>query len=219
MKNLLLILKVRKIDHVLNSYKNYNISRVFIAGYKETELEDLGIFSSVVQQANEKGYSHISVISDDALITNDAFDKVLELSKKYKVVTGYCKLDKRTSIVNLAKSPLMQNQPYDIKDYNLFDYNELPNDIDIRTYFTGMALTTMSIELWKQFPFRCYRASYSPNGYASDYFLSKRLQDAGIPIYTHKETEIVHEKEVHSTVIGQTLFIGPQYRNIVWEEI
>lgn len=218
MKNLLIILKVRALDHVIQSYRNYDMNRVFIAGYRETELEDMGIFSSVVQQAKEKGYTHISVISDDGLITNKAFDKVLELAKRFTVTTAYCKIDKRSTVVNLAKSPLIQNQPNDINDYNLYEYNDLPND-DIRTYFTGMALTTMPVELWQMFPFQCYRSVYSENGYASDYFLSKRLQDAGIPIYTHKDAEVFHEKEVHSTNIGQTLFIGEQYRGIFWEEI
>ena len=219
MKNLLVILKVRDLDYVLASYRNYNISRVFIAGYKETELEDLGIFSSVINCAKEKGYTHISVISDDGLINNKAFDKVLEMAKKYPVSTAFCKIDRRSTLVNLAKSPLIQTKPAALNDYNLFDYSEIKNDVDIRTYFTGMALTTMSIDLWQQFPFKCFRASNSPNGYASDYFLSKRLQDANIPIFTHKDTEIIHEKEVNSTDIGQTLFIGEQYRYILWEEI
>jgi hypothetical protein len=219
MKNLLIILKVREIEHVLASYRNYKMNRVFIAGYKESELEDLGIFSSVIQSAKEKGYTHISVISDDGLITNKAFDKVLELSKENPVVTAFCKIDKTSTDVNLAKSPLIKAQPYALQDYHLFDYSELPNDTNIRTYFTGMALTTMPIELWEMFPFKCYREAYAPNGYASDYHLSKRLQDAGIPIYTHKDTEVIHEKEKHSTNIGQKLFIGKEYRNIIWEEI
>lgn len=219
MKNLLIILKVREIEHVLASYRNYKMNRVFIAGYKESELEDLGIFSSVIQEASQKGYTHISVISDDGLITDKAFDKVLEMAKENPVVTAFCKIDKNTTLVNLSKSPLIQPQPYDLQDYNLFDYSELPADTNIRTYFTGMALTTMPIELWKMFPFQCYRVAHSPNGYASDYHLSKRLQDAGIPIYTHKDTEVIHEKERHSTNIGQELFIGLQYRNIIWEEI
>ena len=219
MKNLLLILKVRQIDYVLNSYRNYNMNRVFVCGYKESELEDMGIFSSIVQQAKEKGYTHISVVSDDGLINNKAFDKVLELSKKYPVTTAFCKIDKKSTLVNLAKSPLISNKPYSLGDYNLYDYSELPNNQDIKTYFTGMALTTMSIDLWQQFPFKCYRVSHAPNGYASDYYLSKRLQDSGIPIFTHIDTEIIHEKEAHSTNIGQTLFIGENYRNIIWEEI
>ena len=219
MKNLLIILKVRKLDYVLASYRNYNISRVFIAGYKESELEDMGIFSLVVEQAKEKGYTHISVVSDDGLINNKAFDKVIEMSNEYLVTTAFCKIDRRSTLVNLAKSPLIQGVPASLGDYNLFDYNELESNIDIQTYFTGMALTTMPVTLWQQFPFKCFRASYSPNGYASDYFLSKRLQDASIPIFTHKDTEIIHEKDVNSTNIGQTLFIGEQHRDIIWEEI
>ena len=219
MKNLLIVLKVRDLDYVLTSYRNYNVSRVFIAGYKETELEDMGIFSLVIEQAKEKGYTHISVISDDALINNKAFDKVLEMTNKYLVNTAFCKIDRKSTLVNIAKSPLTTVVPLTLSDYNLFDYSELENDIDIRTYFTGMALTTMPTNLWQKFPFKCFRASSSPYGYASDYFLSKRLQDAQIPIFTHKDTEIIHEKDVNSTNIGQTLFIGEQYRKITWEEI
>jgi len=218
MKNLLIILKVRALDHVIQSYRNYNMNRVFIAGYRETELEDMGIFASVIEQAKEKGYTHVSVISDDGLITNKAFDKVLELSNRYPVSTAFCKIDKRSTLVNLARAPLIQEQPYSLDDYHLYEYNDLPGD-DIKTYFTGLALTTMPIQLWQEFPFRCYRADYSQNGYASDYFLSKRLQDAGISIYTHRDTEVVHEKELHSTNIGQVLFIGEIYRSIIWEEL
>ena len=219
MRNLLIILKVRELDYVLASYRNYNISRVFIAGYRESELEDLGIFSLVVEQAKQKDYTHISVVSDDGLINNKAFDKVIQMAKKYPVSTAFCKIDRKSTLVNLAKSSLIPTIPAVLDDYNLFDYSELKDDLDIRTYFTGMALTTMSVDLWQQFPFKCFRASNSPNGYASDYFLSKRLQDANIPIFTHKDTEIIHEKEVNSTDIGQTLFIGEKYRNIIWEEI
>lgn len=217
MKNLLIILKVRQLDHVLQSYRNYNISRVFICGYWETELEDMGIFDSVVNEAKKKGYTHISVISDDGLITNKAFDKVLELSKKYVVASAFCKLDSHTTLVNLARFPLIVDYPGHIINYNLYHYNELPQNQDIRTYFTGLALTTMPIELWQLFPFKCFRVG--DRGFASDYHLSKRLQDAGIPIYTHMETEVIHEKPRHSTNDGQVLFIGEVHRNIIWEEI
>ena len=218
MKTLLCVLKVREIERCIASYEAAPLNKVYIQGYKEVEIESLGVHEYVVEKAKRAGYTHLMMISDDATINNHAVTEVLRLTKQYGVGSAFCRLDYTSEWTNLASSPPTAARPRRMEDYNLIKYKKLP-DGDFQTYFTGFALTCMPIELWEKYPFQCfYDGSPQHNGSCSDYRLSVRLNADKVPIWTNRSTEVIHEKEKINTHQGQTLLIGPQYREIIWQD-
>lgn len=219
MKPLLCILKVREIPQCLESYKEALsiIDQVFICGFKEIEIEAMGVMDSVVQQARDKGYTHLMMISDDATITNGAILEVLRLSDQYELATGFCRLDYTSKFVNLSYDPLLDRRPRGLADYHLLKYDKLP-DGDFQTTFTGFALTCMPLEYWEKYPFQCIYDGGPHNGSCSDWMMSKRMGADGYKWWTNKGTEVIHEKIQASTIIGQTFFIGPEYQEVIWKK-
>lgn len=218
MKTLLCVLKVREIERCLASYEAAPLNKVYIQGYKEVEIESMGAMDYVVEKAKRAGYTHLMMISDDATINNLAVSEVLRLTKQYGVGSAYCRLDYTSEWVNLATAPPSALRPRRMEDYNLIKYKKLP-DGDFKTYFTGFALTCMSIEMWEKYPFQCfYDGNAQHNGSCSDYRLSVRLNADNVGIWTNKSTEVIHEKEKINTHHGQTLLIGPEYREIIWQD-
>lgn len=219
MKPLLIVLKVREIPQCLASYDDALdiIDQVWLCGFKEIELESLLVFDGIVEEAKEKGYTHIMIISDDATITNAVILEVLRLTDQYGIATGFCRLDYTSKFVNLSYDQLLDRRPRGLADYHFLKYDKLP-DGDFQTTFTGFALTCMPVEMWQKYPFKCVYDGGPHNGSCSDWMLSKRMGSDGLKLWTNKTTEVIHEKQQASTIIGQTLFIGPQYREIIWKK-
>ena len=50
----------------------------------------------------------------------------------------------------------------------------------------------MSKEMWLKFPFACFTDGAQDPGYASDFNLSRRLQDERVPVYAVRESFCYH---------------------------
>lgn len=221
MKPLLCILKVREIPQCLESYKQALslIDQVFICGFKEIEIETMQILDAVIKQAREKGYTHLMMISDDATISNEAVKEVLRITEIHGLATGFCRLDYTSKYVNLSYTPLKDKRPSSIADYCLLKYADLPPaEVDFQTTFTGFALTCMPLEYWGRYPFQCIFDGGDHNGSCSDWKMCVRMGKDNYRWWTNRKTEVIHEKQRASTVIGQTFFIGPQYQEIIWKK-
>ncbi|MBK8706571.1 MAG: hypothetical protein IPN33_25380 [Saprospiraceae bacterium] len=217
MKPILCILKVREIPDCLQSYEDAPIDKVYICGFKEVEIEAMGVFEKVVADCQAKGYTHLMMISDDATINNEAVAEVLRLTDVYGIGSGFCRLDYTSKFVNLSYDKLIQTPPRKLADYNLIKYDKMPH-VDFKTTFTGFALTCMSLDKWAKYGFECIYDGGPHNGSCSDLLLSRKLEADGLEIWTNRKTEVIHEKIQASTVIGQTFFIGEQHREIIWKK-
>jgi hypothetical protein len=112
----------------------------------------------------------------------------------HPVVTGWCRLDSTHPLVNITDGPLHGDVPtagaYRFRRFR--DVVEYPEPV-VPTGFAGFALTCMSRDLWRQFPFGAYGGPSS--SWSSDFHLSARLRDAGIPIVAAREGYVEHLKE------------------------
>lgn len=184
MSDLLVVLNPRNIPECMKALDELPIDKLYLRGWTERAIAD-GAWKLVM----DRKVDWLWVTSDDVIIRPPALKAVRTLSKQHPVVTGYAQRSHTEWIVNLTDAPLSQSFP-DPTSYSFRSFAEVVSYPDpvVPTWFTGMSLTGMSLEMWKQFPFDCYE---NP-GYASDFHLSWRLQKAAIPIVAAREGFCYH---------------------------
>jgi hypothetical protein len=215
-KPIIFIMRARQIPKSLESIANFPYPKVWVEYYREREIEK-EVWPKVFEEIVAKGYSHISIFSDDAVMELEAVTGVVEWSKKLNVICGWCNLDSGP-LTNISKSPLVRDAPYKGVNKLMYTISEVESHKNelISTWFTGFSLHTMSVELWERFPFMSYPGS-AGNGYASDYHLCWRLQQNSIPIVALKSGRIYH---IRKNIEKQDFKVlaGVRDKNIRWEE-
>ena len=188
MRSCLMVLNPRRIPRCMTAIEALKIDKCWFSAM--TEIGVVPRFSEVMEESD---YDRYIIISDDATPTQAALDKVLSIHDKgHPVVTGYSNLDATSPFVNLSNKTLHAPPPT-VGAYDLMLQSEVDiyGDDLIPTKFAGFSLTCMSRDLWLRFPYQVTDA-----GAQTDYALSWRLQEAGIPIVSHKDTFVYHVKEV-----------------------
>jgi GT2 family glycosyltransferase len=194
---LLGIMNPRQIPECISAFERLDVRRVWFTGWTEYQLTDV-----INQWVSDPpvDFSHLVLVADDCIVSQPALDAVLAVARQGDpVVTGYCRLDYTHPDVNITRRPLMGDTPsvgaYDF--WSFLEVEEWPGEV-MPTGFVGFALTCMSRELWREFPFGCFG---SPGrGYASDFHLSHRLRDAGVPMVAATGGYVTHVKERWNTL-------------------
>ena len=175
---LLAILNPRRIPAFERSLDDLPIDRCRIRGYTEKQIEE-GIWDQVLKGAEERGYTHVSLISDDLIVTPRALELVLDhaIERPARVTSGWCNVDETRPDSTVVTEPLRDEEPTS-SSYNFTPWwNVLEGPRVQRSYFTGFTLTTLTLHMWKQFPYRTFG-----EGWAADYHMSRRLHSKGIVI-------------------------------------
>lgn len=191
MKPLLLVLNPRRIPECVDAIEQLAIDKAWLTGYTEPQLEQ-----AIPDLLDQVDHDPILVLSDDTVPEQPALDSVLHRWRESSeirptVATGFCNLDVVSQYVNLTRRPFTTRHST-VEAYDFYTYAEMgdqPQDIPVRSWFTGMCLTCMSREHWDQFPFQTYE------GRSSDFMLSLRLQDALVPILAPKDAMVWHVKQ------------------------
>lgn len=160
------------------------VPKVYVRNWTERQIADN--WDEILRACDAE---KVLVVSDDALVSRRALESVLGLLEEHPVATGWCPLAEGHELCNLATNVLRDGQP-NVNDYSFIRISDVKGLV--RTSFAGMCVTGMSRELWERFPFDCY----SVPGFASDYHLSLRLQQAGVPIVSHEAARCEHVKAV-----------------------
>jgi hypothetical protein len=192
MRDLLVILNPRQIKECISALADLQIDKLWIRNMSEIEIAEA--WPKVLDMAMH--HDRLILISDDAVVRPHALEAVQRLlDEAYPVVTGYSNLSSTDFRVNLCKSPLGPAPTVDA--YDLFTLNDiLESEFPaIKTWFTGMCLTGMSLAMWEQFPFQV-----TVNGGQSDFTLCKRLEARQIPIVAAREAFVWHVKEVWNRI-------------------
>lgn len=190
MKPLLLILNPRAIAECVESFAALDIEKAWLTAYTEPELVD-----EVAAIIEATDYTHYVMASDDLIVTPWALYEVVHAAKRHPVTTGYCNFDLTDDPrVGLTKGPLLARRPSPASYGDFYTQAEVdayPDEL-VPTSFTGWVMTCMSRELWLRYPFQI-----SELGAQSDYALSWRLQQDGVPIVAPKHARTFHVKERH----------------------
>lgn len=185
----LVILKPRQIqatEAALDELASW-LPVIELVGYTEQQLAD-GIFAEALARYP---HDHYIVASDDLIVRWHAVDAIIDRLTDDSCVTGYCQFTHTDWRVNVTRRPLVGDTP-NKGAYEFLSYHEMVSGPAVRrTWFAGMSLTAMSADMWEAFPFGCFSDEHG-RGYASDFHLSKRLQDVDVPIQVVRDAFSYH---------------------------
>jgi hypothetical protein len=185
----LVILNPRDIPVCKQALAELAIPKLWLTGWTEKQIAD-DVFPRLL---SDYCFEQYLLVSDDAIVRQHAVQAVLDELRWNPVVTGYSQRSHTDWQVNLTRGPLKYEHPV-VGAYDFLSYHEVVSHPEptLPTWFAGMSITGMSREMWQRFPFGCYSDEQSPNGYASDFHLSRRLQDAGVPITACRDAFAYH---------------------------
>ena len=196
MKPVLAVLNVREIPQVLDALDALNIDKVLIRGYTERQIADSVWTEQVMSGVKERGYTHLSLISDDAVIAPHSLELVLRHAEQYlkRVTTGWCNQDFTDDKVALSTEPLTDETPKP-RSYTLPSWRDVLMGPEVQlTYFTGFCLTTCTVEMWERYPYQ----AYGDDGFAADYNMSRRLAADGVQIDALRDAFCLHLRETRN---------------------
>ena len=148
----------------------------------------------------EHDYTHYIIIGDDAIVTRQAAETVLQYTKNKKcdVFTGWMNMHIKDDGSFSDQSTVNQNRIRCTdpswgparEEYGewitMETMRKLPPEL-VRTSYANFALTGMTKEMWEKYPISCW-----PRGNSSDHHLSLRLQNDGVKVWTHPKAFIRH---------------------------
>lgn len=216
MKPLLAILNPREIPEFEQSLELLPVPTVRLRGYTERELAD-GVWAYVVNEAARRGYTHISLISDDLIVPPDSLELILSYASMWpeRVTTGWANVDEENQDAGITYRPLKDPEPT-ATSYPFPTWRDvLAGPAVQQTYFTGFVATTCTVEMWERYPYRVYG-----EGWAADYHMSRRLHADGVRIDCLRGAFCLHLKENRgrpTTRPERKLLIGLMKREVVWD--
>jgi hypothetical protein len=209
MKPLLMVMNPRTIPQCMKAINALDIPKVFLKNWSERQLVD--VIADVVESAD---FDTIGLLSDDTVPPQSSLDLVLDAFEPSAVYTGYCNIDELDGNVNLSSKPLRIQEQAGADCYTFPTREHVEKGKGLfRSYFTGFAFTFMSRDMWLQYPFDCV----GDPGYQSDYRLSVRLQQDGVPIWAPRGAFMEHLRRGQSTqhLTGGKVVIGNG--SVVWD--
>ena len=191
MKPLLVIMNPRQIPECIDAFKSLDVRRAWLSNSTEWEL--VSVMASLVRDESID-FTHLVLCADDCIVSQAALDAVLEVADGLPVVTGYCRLDQQHPEVNITRRPLMGDVPV-AGAYDFYRYDQVTtHEAEVLpTGFVGFALTCMTREMWRELPFGVFGSAQQ--AWSSDFHLSMRLRDAGVPMVAARDGYVVHVKE------------------------
>lgn len=185
--SLLVVMNPRRIPACLEAFQSAPLDVAYVQGMREAEA--LLTINRIIRASR---YDRFLIVSDDVIVTDTAIRAVVAASKlnDHWIVTGFCNLDADSPLVNITRRPLDGDTPHPAA-YDFYRRDELPQHGTIRTGFAGLALTCIPQALVGHvLPLGWYG-----QGWASDFHLSKRLEQAGIQIVAPAQAFVWHVKE------------------------
>jgi len=214
MRVVLAILNPRAIRECMESLQAIPTDKVWVERFTEPQLED--IWPGLVGEAKQRGYTHMSVQCDDTITPVESWRALTRNVEAAPVVTGWCNLQTHgDSRANVSDEPLGTSGPREENYAFPTAWDVLTGPHLRRTYFAGLCLTTMSVEMWAKYPL-----APCAGGYGTDYHLACRLQTDDVKILCVRQAFAQHVKDAFSApdhTPGRELLIGMQPARIRWE--
>jgi hypothetical protein len=217
MKPLLVVTHPRRIPACVDAFAALTCDVAYISG--EALPGACTQFNEIVRSAAD--YTHLMVCADDCVVTQNAVDAVVALlAAGNPAVTGWCRLDRTHPQANITIGAIRGDTPVvDAYDWWLAaDVASYPGEV-VPTGFMGMALTGMDRGMWLRHPLGCFTNAEGA-GWSSDFHLSARLRDAGIPMVAARSGYVDHVKErwqMADRDPAARLLIGEIPMGVIWQ--
>lgn len=218
-----MIMNPRAIPECVSALEAIPSDKAWLTGYTEAQL--VPIINGIIEEHADT-YDAIGLVSDDAIVSLDAWHDVeasILFGYRDRVYTGWCNLDSVSDLCTLNPVPLRytKNALPKLESYSLMRMGDIQPHDDLeqmRTYFHGYALTYMTPELWKRYP---YNVCTPPSrGCASDWHQCVRLQADDVPIMAVLSAQLDHVKEVANQTDqapSKRCLIGKVTPQVRWE--
>lgn len=213
---MLAVLNPREIPEFEESIGALPIATVRLRGYTEREISD-GVWEYVLDQATARGFTHLSLISDDLVVPARSLDLILEHAFAHpdRVTTGWANVDETHHDAGITYQPLKDPEPT-ATSYRFPTWREVLMGPQVQeTFFTGFVATTCTIGMWRRYPYELYG-----EGWAADYSMSRRLHADGVRIDCLRDAFCLHLKEnrgAPNTRAERKLLIGKMRREVRWD--
>lgn len=213
---LLAVLNPREIPEFEDTIDQLAVAKVRLRGYTEREISQ-GIWASVINQAADKGFTHVSLISDDLIVPPHSLKLILEHAgaNPDRVTTGWANVDEEHQDAGVTYEPLVDAEPTAMS-YRFPSWREvLMGPAVQQTFFTGFVATTCTVEMWRRYPYRVFG-----EGWAADYHMSRRLAADGVRIDCLRDAFCLHLKEnrgLPTTRPERKLLIGKMKKGVRWD--
>lgn len=215
MKPLLIVTNPRAIPDCMQAFAALTVDVAYLRAMPLKHACDAA--NRVIDQHPE--YTHALICADDCIVTQFAVDAVTDaLAAGHPAVTGWCRLDRTHTLANLTSEPLRGGAPT-VESYTFTPVGDILDGPELAiTHFMGMSLTGMSRDMWQRFPLGCYGTERA--GWSSDFHLSARLRDAGVPMLAARDGYVDHVKEVWmraDRAPDKALLVGRRNPEVVWQ--
>lgn len=213
---LLAILNPREIPQFEDSLLALPIAKVRLRGYTEREIAN-GIWDQVLEGAGARGFTHLSLISDDLIVPPDSLQLIVDRAKRHpdRVTTGWANVDEESHDAGVTYHELTDPEP-SAMSYRFPTWRDVLMGPPVQqTFFTGFVATTCTLEMWRRYPYKVYG-----EGWAADYSMSRRLHADGVRIDCLRGAFCLHLKENRgrpTTRPERKLLIGKMNREVVWD--
>jgi hypothetical protein len=187
---LVMVTNPRTIPECIQSFKDLTTDVGWVSGFTQS-----GVMAPMAQLIEDTDYDVYLSCADDCIVSQEAVDAVVALlDAGHPVATGWCRLDRTHEYVNLTTEPIRGDRPT-VNAYSWWRYDDVMAwpDEEVPTHFMGMSLTAMPRELWQRYPYRVF--GHDGPGYSSDFNLSMRLRNDGVPMIAAKSGFVDHVKE------------------------
>lgn len=188
-----MVMNPRQIEECVRSIAALDIDKVWMTGYEEYEL--IPVIAEIVESTS---YDRYLIVSDDVVVPPPSLEAIRHWSAargENAVITGWCNLDMTDSglrFSNVIRTPFTAPYESTIEQYDWVPSWEILNGEPLRlTWFAGLCMTSMTREQWQRFPFDLYGS----RGCCSDFQLSWRLQEAGVPVLAARDASAFHVKQ------------------------
>ena len=192
----LLVMQPREIRESLASIKKcFDIPTVYFKAFSEPM-----VVREMSKYIRENNYTHYIIVGDDAVITRQAAECVLQYTEdeRFDVFTGWMnmhlerfgKFSKESTISYGPLIPINDPTGPTREEYGKWEPMQIIRGLPsqpFRTAYANFALTGATKELWERFPLSTHL-----RGNSSDHQLSYRLQTAGVKVWSHPSAFIKH---------------------------
>jgi len=208
MQPLLVIFKVRDLPEFDESIERLHrpIYKLHVEYYPQMEAYDQARYYFL----NHEIFTHMIILPDDLVVTQNDIDVLLDNAKNYDVIGGWCNVDntdfKDYACISMSLPP---NPPYTGKTagYKFKTIQSLINQQGIiQVMHQGWAPCIINREVIKQIPFR------SSRGCCMDSTFSLDLHENGIKQYVNLAVRTKHLKI--NDVGGHEILVGKRPQNI-----
>lgn len=153
MKPLLAVMNPREIPECMLAISSLAIDKVWFEYMTEAMI--VQNMPDVIRDAKVSEYTHVVLLSDDTVPTQEVLDLVLVVARTgyelklqtRQVVTGFCNLDSHLPFVNLTKRPFRNLSQSVAADFDFFTREEIDTYKDPPLNFTPLGGEIVKIDI------------------------------------------------------------------------